>query len=151
MVEAVLETGIDPDDPDALVLAVVIDPAGSAGERALVALGDLCYPDEDTGGYYILGTDAYADRRIVDGEVIVDIVAYPEVLTNIGVAAEFPPYGAETVLLLRATGETEYDTLPAATLVFTTPIEELTDNEDERPYVLAPPPDQRNVAENVRP
>jgi hypothetical protein len=151
MIEAVLETGIDPDDPDALVLAVIIDPAGSAGERALMALGDLCYPDEDTGAYYILGTDAYADRRIVDGEVIVDVVTYPEVLANLGVAAEFPPYDAETVLLLRATGETEHDTLPAATLVFTTPIDELTDNEDERPYVLAPPPAQRNVAENVLP
>ena len=48
------------------------------------------------------------------------------------------------------TGETDHDTLPAATLVFTTPLEELTDNEDEWPFVLAPP-DQRNVAENVRP
>jgi hypothetical protein len=151
MAEAVLETGIDPDDPEALVLAVVIDPAGSAGERALVALGDLCRPDEDTGAYYILDTDAYADRRIEDGEVTVDIVTYPGVLTDIGVAAQFPPYDAETVLLLRATGETEHDTLPAATLVFTTPIEELTDNEDEQPYVLAPPPDQRDVAEQARP
>jgi hypothetical protein len=149
--EVELGTGINPDDPDELVLAVVIDPEASDGERALMALGDLCYPDDETGVYYISATDAYADRRIADGEVTVDIVSFPAVLENVGVTAEFPAHDAESVRLLRVTGETEHGTLPAATLVFTTPLEELTDNEDQRPFVLAPPPDQRSVAENVRP
>lgn len=141
MAEVELDTGINPDDPDELVLAVVIDPEGSAGERALIALGDYCYPDEDTGVYYILGTDAYADRRLEDGVLTVDIVSYPAVLRNVGVTAEFPPgRDPETVLILRVTGMTTHTTLPGETLVFTTPLDELTDDEDEWPFVLAPPP-----------
>lgn len=150
MADVVLNTGIDPDDPDELVLAVVIDPEGDAGERALVALGDLAYPDE-AGVYRLLGTDAYADRRLVDGEVTVDVVSYPAVLRNAGIAGEFPVHGIDSVRLLRVTGETEHDTLPAETLVFTTPLAALTDNEDEAPFVLGPPPDHRSVAENVLP
>lgn len=151
MAEVVLETGINPDDPDELVLAVVIDPGGSPGERAIVALGDLGYPDEDVGLCYVLGTDAYADRRLADGEVTVDIVAYPVALSRVGVTGDFPAHDGNAVRLLRVTGETGHATLPGPTLVFTTPLAELTDNEDELPFVLAPPPDQRSVAANVRP
>jgi hypothetical protein len=140
--EVELDTGLNPDDPDELVLAVVIEPAGSAGERALLALGDLCSPDEETGACRIPDTDAYADRRIADGEVTVSVVSYPAVLEEIGITGAFPSYGKESVLLFDVTGETEHDTVPATTLVFTTPLDELTDNEDERPFVLAPPPGQ---------
>lgn len=137
MAEVVLETGINPDDPDEWVLAVVIDPEGDDGERALVAIGDLCHPDEETWQCHVARTDAYAERRLEDGAVTVDVIAYSAVLKDLRVAGEFPAHGADAVLLLRVVGETDHDTLPAATHVFTTPIEALTDNEDERPFVLA--------------
>jgi hypothetical protein len=146
--EVVLDTGINPDDPDELVLAVVIDQEASVGERAIMALGDLSYPDAD-GLYRVAG--AYADRRLVDGAVTVDIVSYPDVLKDAGVGGEFPVHDADLVRLLRVVGETDRDTLPPLTFVFTTPLAALTDNEDERPFVFGPPPDQRSVAENVRP
>jgi hypothetical protein len=139
--EVELETGINPDDPDELVLAVVVDREGPDDERAVLALGELCYPDEETGVYYVLGTDAYAERRLEDGVLTVDIVSYPEVLRNVGVKTRFPPArDPETVLVLRVTGMTSHDTLPHATLVFTTPLDELTDDEEDWPFVLAPSP-----------
>jgi hypothetical protein len=146
--EVVLDTGINPDDPDELVLAVVINPEASEGERAIMALGDLSYPDEE-GVYHVTG--AYADRRLADGEVTVDIVSHPDVLEDAGVGGDFPAHDADSVRLLRVSGPTGHDTVPALTFVFTTPLAALTDNEDERPFVLAPLPGQRSVAENVRP
>jgi hypothetical protein len=136
MAEVVLETGINPDDPDEWVLAVVIDPEGEDGERALVAIGDLCQPDEETWQCHVPRTDAFAVPRLEDGELIVDVVASAAVLKDLRVAGEFPVYGEDSVLLLQVVGETGHDVLPAVTHVFTTPIEALTDNEDERPFVL---------------
>ncbi|MFL6118063.1 hypothetical protein [Actinophytocola sp.] len=141
MAEVELETGINPDDPDELVLAVVIDPEGSDEELAVVALGELSEPDANTGAPRVLGTHAYADRHLEDGVLTVDIVSYPTVLRDLGVRAKFPPArDPEAVRVLRVTGLTDHDTLPESTLVFTTPLDELTDDENEVPFVLAPTP-----------
>ena len=141
MAEVELETGLDPDDPDELVLAVVVDPEGSAEERVVIALGELSHPDGRTGVHHVLPTDAHADRRLEDGVVTVDIVSYPEVLRSIGVTTRFPPArDPDTVLVLRVTGPTDHTTLPPATLVFTTPLDELTDDENDAPFVLSGPP-----------
>jgi hypothetical protein len=139
--EVELETGINPDDPDELVLAVVVDPEGSAEERVVLALGELSCPDRATGVHHVPGTDAYADRRLADGEVTVDIVSYPQVLRDLGVRTEFPPArDPGAVRVLRVTGMTSHTTLPDATQVFTTPLDELTDDENDAPFVLGPRP-----------
>ncbi|TDV54976.1 hypothetical protein [Actinophytocola oryzae] len=139
MAEVVLETGINPDDPEEWVLALVIDPEGSDAERTLVAIGDLCHPDEN-GVYAVPQSDAYAAPRLADGVLTVDVVTFPEVLEGLRVTTAFPLHDEESVRLLRVVGETGHDTLPPTTHVFTTPIEALTDNEDETPFVLARPP-----------
>jgi hypothetical protein len=139
--EVELETGLNPDDPDELVLAVVIDREGSPEERAVIALGELSCPDEKTGIYHVPRTDAYADRRLEDGEVTVDIVSYAEVLRDLGIRTGFPPArDPKAVRVLRVTGMTSHTTLPDATLVFTTPLDELTDDEEDAPFVLTPWP-----------
>jgi hypothetical protein len=137
--EVELETGINADDPDELVLAVVVDPEGSDEERVVIALGELSEPDARTGADRVPGTDAYADRHLADGVVTVDIVSYPAVLRNLGVRTKFAPArDPAAVRVLRVTGLTDHDTLPEWTLVFTTPLDELTDDENEAPFVLAP-------------
>ena len=47
MPEVVLRDGLDPNEPDRVVLAVVIDPKGSPGEQAVARIGEFCYVDEE--------------------------------------------------------------------------------------------------------
>ncbi|MCH0539991.1 hypothetical protein I3F58_10520 [Streptomyces sp. MUM 203J] len=73
--EVWVRSGMDPDDPEAVVVAVVMDPKGSPEERAVLELGNRAHEMEDCFG--LLQTDGWAERRL-DGEVLtVDIVAYP--------------------------------------------------------------------------
>jgi hypothetical protein len=142
MPEVVLRTGTDPDEPDELLLAVIIDPEGSPGEQAVLELGDRSAVDEDEGVCYVQQTDAWADARVEDGVVTVDILIYDAVLEHRGVdVSAFPersPRDPDAVRVLRATGTTTHDTLPNVTLVYTSPLDEL--EEDELPLLFAPPP-----------
>jgi hypothetical protein len=42
MPEVVLRGGLVPNEPDRVVLAVVIDPQGSPGEWGVAKIGELC-------------------------------------------------------------------------------------------------------------
>lgn len=143
MPEVVLRDGINPDDTDEVVLAVVIDWEGSPGEQAVADLGDRSAVDEDAGVCYIQQTDAWADATLTDGVLTVDILIYQAILEHWGYdLTTFPdrsPRDAEAVRVLRVTGTTSYDTLPDITLVYMTPIDE--PEEGALPLLLAPPPD----------
>jgi hypothetical protein len=67
MPEVVLRDGIDPEDPERVVLAVVVDPEGSPGERAVMAVGDYCFPDEEADVAHILQTDAFTECHLDAG------------------------------------------------------------------------------------
>jgi hypothetical protein len=71
MPELVLPDGIDPEDPERVVLAVVVDPEGSLGERAVMAVGDYCFPDEEANVAHILQTDAFIECALEADEVLV--------------------------------------------------------------------------------
>ncbi|MFC3890980.1 hypothetical protein ACFOWZ_05795 [Lentzea rhizosphaerae] len=53
MPEVVLRDGLDPNEPDRVVLAVVVDPEGSPGEWAVAKIGQFCYLDEEDEVAYI--------------------------------------------------------------------------------------------------
>jgi hypothetical protein len=145
MAEVVLRAGLNPADPQAVQLAVVIDPEGSAGERAVFAIGSYCYLDEDVEVGYVLQTDAWADRHLENGELTVDFMVYPREAASHHDSideATFPersPHDPDALRVLRVTGTTTHDTLPDVTLVYTTPLDQLT--EDDWPLVFAPPPE----------
>jgi hypothetical protein len=148
MPEVVLRDGINPDDPDEVVLAVVIDSEeGTPGEQAVAELGDLSAVDEDDGVCYVQQTDAWAERHLENGELTVDVVIYEQVLEHAGVdPAGFPdrsPLDPEAVRVLRVTGTTTHDTLPDVTLVYMTPLDE--PEEDALPLLLAPPPTEEDL------
>jgi hypothetical protein len=135
MAEVVLRTGLNPGSPDEPVLAVVVDPAGAVGERAVAALGHRGH--EGDGAFYLLPADGYAERTLTDGVVTVDIVAYPVALRDFDLA-DFPDRSATDPgahRLLRVTGTTGLATLPGATAVFTAP-----PGEDAAPLILGPAP-----------
>ncbi|QFZ19807.1 hypothetical protein [Saccharothrix syringae] len=148
MPEVVLRTGLHPTHPEALALAVVIDPQGSPGERAVALVGDYCYVDEEDGVAYILQTDAWAEGRVEDGVLVVDILVYPPVpeghsakIAELINEINFPdrsPHAPDAVRVLRVTGTTTHDTVPDETLVFLTPLDRLT--ADDMPLLFAPPP-----------
>ncbi|GAA3926937.1 hypothetical protein GCM10023085_05340 [Actinomadura viridis] len=107
MAELWLRTGLNPDDPDALVLAVVVNQDGTPGERAAARLGSHGY--EGDGCFTLVQTDGWAEHRL-DGEVLtVDIVASPAVLEALGIGtAGFPERSAvdpDAVRLLRVSAQ----------------------------------------------
>lgn len=144
MAEVVLRAGVNPDDPEAVLLAVVIDPEGSAGERAVASVGNYCYVDEEDRVAYILQTDAWADRHLENGVLTVDILAYPSVQKDYLDSVDettFPdrsPRDPDALRILRVTGTTTHTTLPDETLVYLAPLDQLS--EDDWPLVFAPPP-----------
>jgi hypothetical protein len=144
MPEVVLRAGIDPDEPDGVRLAVVIDPRESPGEWAIAKIGDFCYVDEEDEVAYILQTDAWAERRLEDGELTVDIMVYEAMLqhfddVDLTLFEERSPHDPRAVRVLRVTGTTTHDTLPDETLVYMTPLDRL--DEEDWPLVFAPPPE----------
>jgi hypothetical protein len=144
MAQVALRNGLDPKDPDRVVLAVSIDPHGSPGERAVVVMSDYCFPDEDAGVAHILATDAFAECRLEDGVVTVDIMLFPSPARSDERINEtdFPERSAREPLALRVltvSGPTTHDELPDETLVYLTPLEELT--EEDEPLIFAPAPD----------
>lgn len=86
MAEAVLCDGLDPDDPDALTLVVVVSDVADHHERAAARLATYGYEGEDC--LYLVQTDGWAERRL-EGELLtVDIVAHPALLRGLEVDRE---------------------------------------------------------------
>ncbi|MET0233692.1 MAG: hypothetical protein ABW224_03535 [Kibdelosporangium sp.] len=144
MAEAVLRNGIDPEDLDRVILAVVIDPDGSPGERAVMALADSSFPDEEANVAHILQTDAFTECELNAGELTVDFMVFPSPARADGQIddADFPERSAREPLaikILRVTGRTTHDQLPDEVLVYTTPLDRLT--EEDCPLLFAPPPE----------
>ncbi|TDV43170.1 hypothetical protein [Actinophytocola oryzae] len=144
MAEVALRDGLDPKHPERVVLAVAIDPEGSAGERAVAVMGDYCFPDEEQGLGHILATDGFTECHLDDGVVTVDIMLYPSPARadpRID-EADFPDRSTREPLairVLRVTGTTTRHELPEETLVYLTPLTNLT--EDDEPLVFAPAPE----------
>jgi hypothetical protein len=143
MPEVVLRDGIDPEDPERIVLAVVVDPDGSPGEQAVMAVGDYCFPDEEANVAHILQTDAFTECHLDAGKLTVDFMVFPSPARSAGRIdeADFPERSTREPLairVLRVTGRTTYDELPDEVLVYTTPLDQLT--EEDCPLVFAPPP-----------
>ncbi|WP_344401619.1 hypothetical protein [Streptomyces longisporus] len=89
MAELWVRSGMDPEAPEAVVVAVVIDPHGSPEERAVGELFSYAYEGEDC--FMLVGTDGWAERRL-HGEVLsVEIVVHRAVLEALAIdAAGFP-------------------------------------------------------------
>ena len=62
MAELWVRSGMDPDAPEAVVVAVVIDPDGTPEERAVGELFSYAYEGEDC--FMLVGTDGWAERRL---------------------------------------------------------------------------------------
>jgi hypothetical protein len=137
MAELVLRTGVNPDDPAERVLVLTVDPAGSAGERAVVALGERGYEGDEV--LYLVQTDGWAEHHLNDGVLTVDVVVHPAVLTSLAVdPTDFPDRSTTdptAVLVLRVSTETAETAVPATTAVFTAPLDEA-----DWPLILAPAP-----------
>lgn len=128
---------------------VVVDPEGTPEERAVARLADLGY--EGDGVLHLSRTDGWAERRLRDGVLVVDVVARADALHSLGVDAEAfterSRLDRRAVRLLRVRGEaTGDDRLPEATTVVAvppgTPVERVLADLDsgvEWPLVLAPP------------
>jgi hypothetical protein len=144
MAEVALRTGLDPNDPERVVLAVAVDPDGSVGERAVAVMGDYCFPDEEAGVGHILATDAFVECRLDSGVVTVDFLLYPSPARSDERIneADFPERSTHEPLairVLRVTGTTTRDELPDETLVYLTPLDALT--EEDEPLIFAPAPE----------
>lgn len=144
MAELALRDGLDPKHPEQVVLAVAVDPDGSVGERAVAVMGDYCFPDEEAGLGHILATDAFVECRLDSGVVTIDFMLYPSPARSDERIdeADFPERSTREPLairVLRVTGTTTQDELPDETLVYMTPLDELT--EEDEPLVFAPAPE----------
>jgi hypothetical protein len=145
MPEVVLRDGIDPNDPERVVVAVVLDPDGSPGERAVMAVGDYCFPDEEANVAHILQTDAFTECHLAEGELTVDFMVFPSPARSDGRIdeADFPERSTREPLaikVLRVTGRTAEQQLPDEVLVYTTPLDRLT--EEDCALIFAPPPEK---------
>jgi len=152
MAQVWLRDGLDPDAPEAVVVAVVVDPAGTPEERAVAELFSCAYEGE--ASFLLVRTDGWAERRLREDVLTVEIVVHRAVLHRLGAHAAgspAPPAGApDTVRLLRASTRVDpsrYGQALAVTVVLTAP----ADAPDERivadlrsreswPLILAPPP-----------
>jgi hypothetical protein len=137
MAELVLRTGVNPDDPGEQVLVLTVDPAGTAGERAVAALGERGYEGDEV--LYLVQTDGWTEHHLADGVLTLDVVVHPAVLESLTVdSADFPNRSTTdpaAVRVLRVTAEITDNAVPTTTAVFTTPLDE-----DDWPLILAPAP-----------
>ncbi|MET8658540.1 hypothetical protein [Streptomyces griseus] len=153
MAQALLCAGLDPDDPDATTLVVVVAEQADHQERAAARLGSYGYEGEDC--LYLARTDGWAERRL-DGELlIVDIVAYPALLKGLeadpGRFAERSSADPAALRLLRVEARVDaaaYERASEVTLLLTapagSPAEEavaLVRSGEDLPLVMAPPPE----------
>ncbi|MFI9628457.1 hypothetical protein [Streptomyces sp. NPDC052042] len=104
MARLLVSSGVNPDEPDAPVVTLLVDPDGSPGERAVARLGDYCY--EGYGAFHLLPTDGWAEHTLDGGRLEVAVAVYPFALGQVGVdASDFPGRSAvdpEAALVLRA-------------------------------------------------
>ncbi|MFF8771784.1 hypothetical protein [Kitasatospora sp. NPDC015120] len=144
-----VHSGINPDDPDAPVVALLVDPGGPPGERAVARLDR--YGHEGDGAFYLLPTDGWAERTLDGDRLTVTVAAYPFTLKQLGADPEAFPERSDTVpeaaLVLRAVTVVDpgtYARADDATAVFTAgpglALDEVLAGEDAWPLVLAPPP-----------
>ncbi|MFJ2193280.1 hypothetical protein ACIOJE_35940 [Kitasatospora sp. NPDC087861] len=152
MARLYVRPGLDPDEPDAPVAVLLVDPDGSPGERAMERLGAYCY--EGDGVFYLVQTDGWAEHAREGGRLAVDIAVYPAALKAVDVdPADFPlrsTVDSRAVLVLHA--ETTVDPEPdvqlsEGTAVFTcarpgTTLDDVLASAEDWPIVLAPPPEE---------
>lgn len=152
MAELWFRRGVNPDDPEEFVLAIVVDPDGEPDDRAVARLGLNAY--EGDGVAYLVQTDGWAEQSLVGDMLTVDLVVYPSVLKQLGVdearLGERSPIEPDAVRLLRvsaAVDVAEYQQAPVTVVVLEAPIgttyEQLLgmiEDGDVAPIVLATPP-----------
>ncbi|MHC3475201.1 hypothetical protein ACYF6T_41950 [Streptomyces sp. 7R007] len=152
MAQLWLRDGLDPDAPEAVVVAVLIDPAGTPQERAVGALFSCAYEGEDC--FLLVRTDGWAERRLRGDVLTVDVVVHPALLKRLEIdAAGFPERSSadpDAVRLLRVSTRVDprqYEQAPAATVVLTAPAEATPEQivaglqaRDDWPLIMAPPP-----------
>ncbi|MCX4758241.1 hypothetical protein [Kitasatospora purpeofusca] len=149
MARLYVRNGINPDDPDAPVVALLVDPDGSPGERAVAKLS--WYGHEGDGAFFLLPTDGWAEHALDGNRLTVAVAAYPFTLEQVGAdPAAFPersPAAPEAALVLHAEAAVDpvlYARAGAATAVFNArpglALEQVLAGEDAWPVVLAPPP-----------
>ncbi|WP_098008383.1 hypothetical protein [Streptomyces sp. sk226] len=151
MAETLLCTGLNPDDPDAETVVVVVSEVPDDHERAAARLAACGY--EGDGCFYLVQTDGWAERRL-DGDVLtVDIVAHPVLLRGLEVdRAKFTArssYAPSVLRLLRVEARVDpaaYARASEETVLVTappgTPAEDavaLVRSGEEWPLVLTPP------------
>ncbi|MFF0411728.1 hypothetical protein ACFYUY_14960 [Kitasatospora sp. NPDC004745] len=145
-----VRSGLYPDAPLVPVAVLLVDPEGGPGERALNRLGSYCH--EGDGVFHLVQTDGWAEHAWAGGRLAVDVAVYPFALEQVGVdPAGFPVRSAvdpRAVVVLRveaAVGPELAARLWEGTLVVRaaagTPVEEALAAGDDRPIVLAPPPE----------
>lgn len=104
MARLYVRNGINPDDPDAPVVALLVDPDGTPGERAVAKLS--WYGHEGDGAFFLLPTDGWAEHALDGNRLTVAVAAYPFTLEQIGAdPAAFPersPGVPEAALVLHA-------------------------------------------------
>ncbi|MEU9076626.1 hypothetical protein [Kitasatospora sp. NPDC048538] len=145
-----VRSGLYPDAPLVPVAVLLVDPESGPGERALNRLGSYCH--EGDGVFHLVQTDGWAEHAWAGGRLAVDVAVYPFALEQVGVdPAGFPVRSAvdpRAVVVLRAeaaVGPELAARLWEGTLVVRaaagTPVEEALAAGDDRPIVLAPPPE----------
>ena len=152
MAELWLSRGVNPDDPQELVLAIVIDAEGEAADRAVRQLSSHAYDGDGVG--YLVQTDGWAEQSLVGDVLTVDLVVYPSVLRQLGVDevefGERSPIEPEAVRLLRVSAVVdvvEYQRAPVLAAVLDAPagttyeqMLAMISDGDVEPIVLAAPP-----------
>ncbi|MFE6870772.1 hypothetical protein ACFVFS_29975 [Kitasatospora sp. NPDC057692] len=144
-----VRSGINPDDPDAPVVALLVDPDGPPGERAVARLGRYGY--EGDGAFHLLATDGWAERSLDGDRLTVAVAAHPFTLRQIDADPEaFPERSAtapEAALVLRADAVVDpglYARADTATVVFSAgpelTLDDVLAGDDAWPVVLAPAP-----------
>ncbi|MFF5211175.1 hypothetical protein [Streptosporangium sp. NPDC000396] len=149
--------GADPVDRNVLTLVLRVDPQGTPAERAVYALGMSAYEGDRV--FYVLPTDAWAERRLEGDTLTVDIMTYTswlgELVAGVADPADFDPLPGpnpgECVLLRRSAtvDPVEYARADGATLVFGAPADMPVEQviaamyaEEDWPIILGPRRDQ---------
>ncbi|MDK0522649.1 hypothetical protein [Streptomyces sp. ML-6] len=103
MARLLVRTGVNPDEPDVSVVTLLVDPAGSPGERAVALLGGHCV--EGDGAFFLMRTDGWAEHALDGDRLTVAVAVYPSVLGRAGADAagfaERSSVDSEAVVVLR--------------------------------------------------
>ncbi len=148
MAELVVRAGVNPAEPDVPAVVVVVDPEGTAGEQAVVRLGDYCYEGDEV--LYFSQTDGWTVHSFDGGRLVVDVLVYPSVLERLEIDAEpFPGRSGELVSLLSVAGEVDaelYAQVDPGTAVFPVASGESLDaaiaSDEDWPILMALPPEE---------